>query len=677
MQMKITEAVKLRRKSLTVKLILWIGIIIALLSAGMLLVVRHILSKMMDEQITMRILAQSRTQGLSVANTMKKSADYANALAGAISGYDSLPDEYHRGFADTVVHSFVEKNDVDVAWAAWPPRTIDSDDGDEYFYTCWSRNDDGSVVEDSVEGLDEDWYAQALASSGTYFDDPDLDTIDGENVIVSSVYKSISDRGGKNVGVVGIDVDLSRLSDMFSGMKIFGDSGYTRLLDHKKKVIVSEEKSLLGQTSKESMSRDLVYLFNNAAKSREVQSIRSKGYFYVIVPVQVDYSDNVWFFLSATPLSVIKKSSATVIMLFLLLIVILSLSILIAINVIVLHFLKPLNSIIVFVKEFIASIESGSSDYSQRIKVKSDDEVGQLAISINAFISKLGVVMGQIRDSQDKEHRMGEQLFKEAQNLVVSTKETAATSQDSSAAVKEIVATMEDSNVLSENISTKIKDVTSVASMTSSDVADGVAKIEENVARLHEIYDANQQTIDGIKNLSEKIESIWDIVTLINNVADQAKIIAFNAELEASTAGEAGKSFRIVANEIRRLSDGIIDGTKEIKERINEIQHSSDTLILASESGTEKINAGYENARGLGEKFESIKNSAEITSRSADDIASIIQQQATASEQILIALKEISSGVESFTVASENISDAAETVRKISEDLNNASRDDE
>ena len=272
---------------------------------------------------------------------------------------------------------------------------------------------------------------------------------------------------------------------------------------------------------------------------------------------------------------------------------------------------------------------------------------------------------------------MGEQLFKEAQNLVVSTKETAATSQDSSAAVKEIVATMEDSNVLSENISTKIKDVTSVASMTSSDVADGVAKIEENVARLHEIYDANQQTIDGIKNLSEKIESIWDIVTLINNVADQAKIIAFNAELEASTAGEAGKSFRIVANEIRRLSDGIIDGTKEIKERINEIQHSSDTLILASESGTEKINAGYENARGLGEKFESIKNSAEITSRSADDIASIIQQQATASEQILIALKEISSGVENFTVASENISDAAETVRKISEDLNNASRDDE
>ena len=116
-------------------------------------------------------------------------------------------------------------------------------------------------------------------------------------------------------------------------------------------------------------------------------------------------------------------------------------------------------------------------------------------------------------------------------------------------------------------------------------------RIELNVKQLHEIFDANQGTINGIRNLSEKIESIWDIVSLINNVADQAKIIAFNAELEASSAGEAGKSFRIVA-----------------------------------------------------------------------------------SEQILLAIKEIASGVENFTVATDNISGAAENVRKISEDLNNVSQ---
>ncbi len=298
------------------------------------------------------------------------------------------------------------------------------------------------------------------------------------------------------------------------------------------------------------------------------------------------------------------------------------------------------------------------------------------------FITKLQIMMSQIRLSQEKEREnqtkereMGMRLFQEAQNLAVSAKETAATSQDSSAAVKEIVATMEDTNDLSENISRKIKDVSSVASTTSSDVVEGVNQIELNVKQLHEIFAANQKTIEGMKNLSEKIESIWDIVSLINNVADQAKIIAFNAELEASSAGEAGKSFRIVANEIRRLSDGIIEGTREIKEKITEVQHSSDSLILASQSSTEKINEGYENARDLDKKFNNIKKSAEITAKSADDIADIIQQQATASEQILIAIKEIANGIENFTVATDNISGTAENVRKISEGLNNANQE--
>ena len=290
-----------------------------------------------------------------------------------------------------------------------------------------------------------------------------------------------------------------------------------------------------------------------------------------------------------------------------------------------------------------------------------------ILFSIFASIMNIRTIKKMRKDEQ----MLGASLFEETQTLVVAAKENAATSQDQSAAVKEIVATMEDSNELSESIASKIRDVSRVAEKTSSDVADGVSSIEENVAQLHAIFDANQQTIDGMKILSDKIESIWDIVTLINNVADQAKIIAFNAELEASSAGEAGKSFRIVANEIRRLSDGIIDGTKEIKEKITEIQHSSDSLILASESGTEKINAGYENAKNLGERFASIKDSAEITASSANDITDIIQQQTNSSEQILIALKQISAGVENFAVATDNISLSSEHIRKMSEELNN------
>ena len=299
-----------------------------------------------------------------------------------------------------------------------------------------------------------------------------------------------------------------------------------------------------------------------------------------------------------------------------------------------------------------------------------------IAVIVTALIFAYVILNAYLQEKTNrKEAKVGEQLITEVQTLVVAAKENAATSQDQSAAVKEIVATMTDNNALSENISKKITDVSSVAQKTSSDVSDGVSYLAENVQKLHEIADANTQTIEGIKALGGKIENIWDIVTLINSVADQAKIIAFNAELEASSAGEAGKNFHIVATEIRRLADGIIDGTKEIKERITEIQQSSDRLVLASESGTEKINEGVAGAASLSERFESIKNASEVTATSASDITTIIQQQSTASEQILITLKQIAAGVENFTAATENISTTSQNLKSIAEDLNTRSEE--
>ncbi|MBR1722818.1 MAG: hypothetical protein IJ727_10120, partial [Treponema sp.] len=123
---------------------------------------------------------------------------------------------------------------------------------------------------------------------------------------------------------------------------------------------------------------------------------------------------------------------------------------------------------------------------------------------------------------------------------------------------------------------------------------------------------------------------------------------------------------------IRRLADGIIDGTKEIKDRISEIQQSSDALILTSESGTEKINKGYENAKSLESRFESIKNASEITAGSAGEITTIIQQQALASEQILVTLRQIASGVESFTAATNHISSASQNLKKIAVELSDS-----
>lgn len=298
-----------------------------------------------------------------------------------------------------------------------------------------------------------------------------------------------------------------------------------------------------------------------------------------------------------------------------------------------------------------------------------------LMILFSIVISILNI--NTIRKMRKDEQNLAAQLFEDAQTLVVSAKENAATAQDQSAAVKEIVATMEDNTALSENISQKIKDVSEVAVKTNNIVSEGVSFIESNMQQLQEIAETNLNTITGIKNLGEKIENIWSIVSIITSVADQAKIIAFNAELEANNTNSNGKNFHIVANEIRRLADGIIESTKEIKGKITEIQESSDDLILASENGTEKIQSGVDNAKNLEVRFESIKNASEITAESAENITMIIQQQTQASEQILITLKQIAAGVSNFSMATDYISSASENLKNVATELSDSQNSDE
>ena len=565
-----------------------------------------------------------------------------------------------------------------------------------YFETMYIQKMDGVQTGRSSGNLGnrrDRWWFKQLLQTGKPFISNSYYSI-ATNMPCASIFFPIAD-GGTTVGNVGVDLKLDYLKSLVAKYSESNKSRYSFIIDGSGVVMAHPDnryieelynyKSMTHTVSVKDEFGNVVRDDNNIMTSEEpfkadknlpknIEKLLSGktgtaritidgvNSFIAYAPVTLKGDSENWGVIT------VQSTDSAFSMLRRIVIIMLAIgffALLVAtsiVGMIAKKITNPIQSII----PVIQSLAKG--DFSNRIEsVEANNEIDDIVTAFNNVSEEMQV-------SRNRELDLSEKLFEESQNLVVSTKETAATSQDSSAAVKEIVATMEDSNMLSESISSKIKDVASVAGQTSKDVSEGMAQIEQNLRQLHEIFDANKQTIDGIKSLSEKIESIWDIVTLINNVADQAKIIAFNAELEASTAGAAGKSFRIVANEIRRLSDGIIDGTREIKSHITEVQHSSDTLIIASESGTEKINAGYKNAQGLGEKFASIKKSAEITADSTTDISDIIQQQASASEQILIALKEIAGGVENFTVATDNISLAAENVRKISEDLNNASK---
>ena len=290
-------------------------------------------------------------------------------------------------------------------------------------------------------------------------------------------------------------------------------------------------------------------------------------------------------------------------------------------------------------------------------------------ITYNMYL--INNVIKMFRSVFDKIQRIGQNIVKPVQDLTEIANETASTAYEQSAGVKEILATMEDNDVQTRLILKKITDVTEIASRTTENVEIGFETLRSNLVKMNEITDANVSTITGIRVLSEKIESIWEIVNIIKDISDQTRIIAFNAELEASGAGDAGKKFHIVANEIRRLATGITDSVEQIRERITEIQHSSDNLIIASESGTERIGEGCQLTVNLESKFTEIKTSSEITSESANEIQSIIQQQSNAFDQIVATIREISSGIENISSATNTVNTATDRLKNAADRLEN------
>lgn len=317
---------------------------------------------------------------------------------------------------------------------------------------------------------------------------------------------------------------------------------------------------------------------------------------------------------------------------------------------------KLQNSLTHIIKNDIFTVDLTPTDF--------DNEVSYNIHLVNRVVLLFREVLDEIGS-------IGKTMIEPINMLSEISQTTASTSLEQSTGVKEILATMEDTDSQTRGIVDKIGDVTDVAEGTARNVQTGFSTLQSNLDQMNDITQANISTIQGIRELGEKIGSIWEIVKIINDIADQTRIIAFNAELEASSAGESGKNFHIVANEVRRLAAGITNSVEQIKDRITEIQHSSDNLIITSESGTEKIREGLELSEKLKEKFSDIQKSSEITVESALQIKDIIYQQSAAFDQIVATVRQISAGIENFSTSTNTVNDTAKKLQNAANNLEN------
>jgi methyl-accepting chemotaxis protein len=250
-----------------------------------------------------------------------------------------------------------------------------------------------------------------------------------------------------------------------------------------------------------------------------------------------------------------------------------------------------------------------------------------------------------------------------------SSKDIFTTANNQAASVEEIVSTMSETAQIAADIADKTGSVATIASRMEEDVNHGFSVLENNVNKMGDIKEKNDGVIAGIVALGNKISKIRDIVKTINTITDQTKVIAFNAALEAASAGDKGKRFAVVASEVNRLADDIANLTKQIREQVEEIQSSSSSLIISSEEGADKITEGYKLIKDLEDIFKEIRSGAEITSNQAQIITISTQKQQKSTEQINIAISDISNGLNSFIHSTEVATASAEGLTQIAKEL--------
>ena len=289
-----------------------------------------------------------------------------------------------------------------------------------------------------------------------------------------------------------------------------------------------------------------------------------------------------------------------------------------------------------------------AGDLSREIPSAGRDEVAGLARSADAMRRHLHQLVAEVEANASAVHRSAQEIARDVDGQ-------AANSTEMSASVAEITSTMEELSASSAQIAEYSESVVSVARQTLDDSHTGAEAVQQLAARMEENRDDSQSALREILALGAKSKEISRIMEIIDTVADQTKLIAFNAALEAASAGEAGKRFGVVAAEIRRLADSVTESTGEIAHKVAEIQESIGRLVVTSEKGTTGIEQGLTESTRVVHFLTALVDGAEETTRAAQQISLSSQQQRTASNQVVMALREI-------VTAS---ADTAESVRRI------------
>jgi methyl-accepting chemotaxis protein len=310
--------------------------------------------------------------------------------------------------------------------------------------------------------------------------------------------------------------------------------------------------------------------------------------------------------------------------------------------------------------QFVGKV--GEGDLTQQAKTSSGDELGELGEHLNEMVVGLKDVAGRTRLATGN-------LNTSAAEILASTQQQAAGTGEQAAAIQQTTATMEEVTQSGVQISERARQVASSAEAASAASQAGLQAVENTTRNMESIREQAEAVAENVVALSEKTQAIGEIISTVNDLAEQSHLLALNAAIEAAAAGEHGRSFSVIASEVKHLADQSREATVQVRAILGEIQKGINSSVMSTEEAVKRVDSGKQQAdvadRTIREMTDAIRQSVQAFQQ----IVAGANQQQVGFSQVMQAVRDIGQASLQTATSTRQLEKAAVNLSALGQEL--------